>query len=120
MTRGAPKNPALSDDAIRIMRESGMRMQQIADAGKVSVSTIARRMAAIEAAGKAQPRKAKVATPASPAPRASSAAQADALARTGGRYAALDEWARANGLTHQQALIRWHRLRLPLQTGDRT
>lgn len=37
------------------------------------------------------------------------------LAATGGRYADLSAWARAQGLTYTQALQRWHRLRLPPQ-----
>ena len=38
---------------------------------------------------------------------------AASLAATGGRYTALCDWARARGLSHTQALQRWHRLRLP-------
>lgn len=36
-----------------------------------------------------------------------------ALAETGGRYVELSDWARRRGLTHTQALQRWHRLGMP-------
>lgn len=38
-----------------------------------------------------------------------------ALAGTGGRYVDLRAWAQARGLSHTQALQRWHRLGIPVK-----
>ncbi|KPQ06181.1 MAG: hypothetical protein HLUCCA12_12080 [Rhodobacteraceae bacterium HLUCCA12] len=37
------------------------------------------------------------------------------LVETGGRYLELRAWAQERGLTHTQALQRWHQLRIPAQ-----
>jgi len=97
---------SFSTEVMCLMIAQGLKQAEVAERLGVTRGAVVARM---KREGLEWPSRRKATKPQAPSPDEDAAS----LAATGGRYGALSAWARVRGLTHTQALQRWHRLRLP-------